>query len=388
MKNLPHVALAVLVLSGLALTPAVADTFQVDRFDDAAGPCDPGDCSLREALLAAEATPGTHTVTLPPGIHTLSIPEVTPGSLDEGDLEILNFDVEIVAPRGATVDAQGTDRVFRFLNSSSRIEGLTISGGSRPLGLGGGIYSESSDLELTRVWIKENEAWTGAGLAMQLGTIIMVDCAVSGNTSFSSAGGIYVFGISATSVGRVELRNSTVSGNHAENAGGGIQVTAAGQLDLEYSTVVNNTNRPEDGDIFPDLFPLTSLSDVRYSLVNGTCEAGPNADCIYLASENEEIPVVDLGLEPLALNGGTTPTHALQETSPAVDVVPGGAECPPTDQRGESRPRDGDRDASSLCDAGAFELVSSLPEVPSVGAVGRLLFGVLLAFAAVGLLRR
>lgn len=391
MKNSPFgfVVTVVTVLSLVVLCPtSFAETFQVDRFDDANGSCDPGDCSLREALLAAEATPEADTVILPPGRHTLSISGMTPDSLDEGDLEVLNFDVTITAPDGATVDGQGIDTVFRFLNSSSRIENLTITGGSRPTGLGGGIFSESSALELSGVWLVDNEAYRGGGLAMQLGTVVLRESAVSGNRSETSGGGIYVFGISATRPGRIEIINSTVSGNEAPQSGAGIQVASGGQLDLEYATVIDNSPVPGTTGIFPDLYPLLSLSDVRYSLVEGTCDGGADVPCIYLASENAEIPVAELGLEPLALNGGRTPTHALQDTSPAVDIVPAGAECPPTDQRGEARPRDGNRDASSLCDAGAFELASNLPEVPSVSAAGRLLFGVLVTFIALGLLRR
>jgi hypothetical protein len=59
---------------------------------------------------------------------------------------------------------------------------------------------------------------------------------------------------------------------------------------------------------------------------------------------------VDPLLEPLADNGGPTETMALGPGSPALDAVPSiGAGCPPTDQRGVSRPQ------GAACDAGAFE---------------------------------
>jgi hypothetical protein len=50
---------------------------------------------------------------------------------------------------------------------------------------------------------------------------------------------------------------------------------------------------------------------------------------------------------PLANNGGSTPTHALLEGSPAADGA--GPGCPATDQRGISRPQ------GLRCDIGAFE---------------------------------
>jgi hypothetical protein len=60
-------------------------------------------------------------------------------------------------------------------------------------------------------------------------------------------------------------------------------------------------------------------------------------------------------LLPLADNGGGTLTHALGAGSPAID---GADTCPPSgeDQRGVTRPIDGDENGSDLCDVGAYEL--------------------------------
>ncbi len=58
----------------------------------------------------------------------------------------------------------------------------------------------------------------------------------------------------------------------------------------------------------------------------------------------------------LANNGGPTQTHALVAGSPAVDAVNDGT-CPPPgrDQRGVSRPQDGNGDGGIACDIGSFE---------------------------------
>jgi CSLREA domain-containing protein len=363
-------------------------TFVVDRFDDANGSCDPGDCSLREALLAAEATAEQDTVILPSGRHTLSIPPAAEGDLSTGDLEIILFDVEIIAPSGAVIDAQGIDRVFRFLrSSSSRLVNLTLTGGRRPSGVGGGVYVESSNLELENVWIVDNQAFIGGGLAIELGTVILDHVTVSDNACMHTGGGVYLFGISQTRVGRLEVRNSTISGNHADLTGGAILIGAAGQLLLEYSTIAENTNRPGDATISP--FLSHAPADAAYTLVEGACSAGPEASCIYLASKAEELAVPDLGLEALAMNGGLTPTHALLLESPAIDVVPAAAACPDGDQRGAPRPEDGDRDGEARCDAGSFELSGPpVVEIPTLGELGVLALIVLLAGAGVVALRR
>ena len=63
--------------------------------------------------------------------------------------------------------------------------------------------------------------------------------------------------------------------------------------------------------------------------------------------------ILDTGL---ANNGGPTRTHALVAGSPAIDAVNDGT-CPPPakDQRGVSRPQDGNGDGGIACDIGSFE---------------------------------
>ncbi len=67
------------------------------------------------------------------------------------------------------------------------------------------------------------------------------------------------------------------------------------------------------------------------------------------------ITVADPMLEPLAYYGGPTLTYRPLPGSPVIDQ---GDDllCADTDQRGESRPQDGDADGSALCDIGAVEL--------------------------------
>ncbi|MCP3995401.1 MAG: hypothetical protein GY722_10085, partial [bacterium] len=206
--------------------------------------------------------------------------------------------VEITAPDGAVIDAQGIGRVFRFWSSSSRLVNLTITGGST-VGVGGGVYGEGSDLELENVWIVANQGFRGCGLGVELGVVKLDHVTISDNQCTHTGGGVYIFGINQTRVGRLEVRNSTISGNHADLGGGAIYIGAAGQLLLEYSTIAENTNRPGDDTIFN--FVFRAEAEAVYTLVEGACWAGPDASCIYLSSKAEELAVPDLGLEPLAM---------------------------------------------------------------------------------------
>jgi hypothetical protein len=373
----------------LLTAPLSSETYIVDRLDDANGPCTVGDCSIREAILAAEANPGFDTIVLAPGRHTLSIPPTGDGHPEDGGLEILDHDLEIVAPEGATVDAGGIDRVFRFLLSNSQLTNLRITEGAAP-GVGGGVLGESSDLDLTNVWIDGNSAGLGGGLMILLGTVKLYDSAVTNNESFGSGGGAWLVGISQFNVGRLELHNSTISGNHAELLGGAVRKGGQGQLLLDYSTVYNNTNRPGDPTINGFLPGSLSTSDAIYSLVEGACSAGvDDHQCIFLADKSQEVAVPDLRLGPLAVNGGTTPTHALLSTSPALEIVPAAAACPAMDQRGASRPQDADADGQALCDAGAFELgPPPVVEIPTLSVLGLASLVLLLLAAAAATNRR
>src|SRR4029453_8679444 len=61
---------------------------------------------------------------------------------------------------------------------------------------------------------------------------------------------------------------------------------------------------------------------------------------------------VSAGLGNLANYGGPTETHILVTGSPAIDA---GRSCPPpnTDQRGVTRPKDGNGDTTAVCDIGS-----------------------------------
>ena len=74
-----------------------------------------------------------------------------------------------------------------------------------------------------------------------------------------------------------------------------------------------------------------------------------------------DLPGTDPLLEPLADNGGPTLTHGLTDFSPARDAA-ADAGCPGIDQRGESRPVDGDADGAPVCDIGAFEAGPLFPD--------------------------
>lgn len=165
--------------------------------------------------------------------------------------------------------------------------------------------------------------------------------------------------VRASGPATVAINNSTIS-----NAGTGIAlvppVSGSGLVDmtLNDSTITGSSTSIS---VAAGTGTLTARNSI---IANGTTEcvgtltsAGHNlveGSCTIAGDTTGNIIGTDPQLAALADNGGPTLTHALSAGSPAVDA---GDEtnCPATDQRGFSRPADGDGDLTATCDIGAFE---------------------------------
>jgi CSLREA domain-containing protein len=159
----------VALIAGLALTvgplpTAHAASFTSTRFDDPSpNGCVPADCSLREAIMAANAAPGHDTVHLRSGVYVLSIPIGLAASAADGDLNIAGDLTISGAGAGASiVDGTGIDRVFAIDMGSVQIEHVTIQNGNAHDG--GGILNMSV-LRLHDSIVRDNIASEhGAGI--------------------------------------------------------------------------------------------------------------------------------------------------------------------------------------------------------------------------------
>jgi len=214
-----------------------------------------GDCSLREAIQAANtdaavdnctAGSGADTIIVPAGIYVLSIAGAGEDLNETGDLDITSA-VTINGAGAATtvIDGADLDRVFHTdpLGSGVTvvITDVTVRNGFAPpfVDLGGGIFNggpfvSGGTLTLDRVIVTMNTSTSvGGGIANNGGTLNLNSSAVIGNTGGRSGGGIWTNGT-------VTLNHSTVSGNTAGGfAGGGI--ANFGMLTLNRSTVSGNS---------------------------------------------------------------------------------------------------------------------------------------------------
>ena len=334
--------------------PVLAADFVVTRYDDPAPDgCLPADCSLREAVIAAEDS--ASRVLLSAGTYVLTIVDTGSGESTDGGLEILG-DVLEIAGLGAEL---------------TRIDGEGIG---EPILLGSG---SSLDLTLRGIQFQNSD---GAGAQVIDGRALVEDCAfVNNGVAAASAG----FAASLAS-DSVTIRRSTATGN----SGDGFSLSSA-SVTLENVTATLNDaiELRIGGDGTPAHTSScnhctvvgSSTSEVRVgfttttfsnSIVVGGCiyagtgaidsaggnfESAGNSCQFDQGSDHVSVAGADLELGALAANGGWTRTVALGGGSDAIGAA-ADALCAIEDQRGVIRESD--------CDSGAFEVTASPVESP------------------------
>lgn len=366
--RLPRAGLVLVVFAALlfAAPAAHASTFTPNKVADSAdGVCD-SDCSLREAVMAANANPGADTISLNNGAFALSITTPDFNDVKFGDLDITD-DLTINGPGVITGPQELGSRLIEVADGKTvAINDVTVSGGGDDDG--GAIRNGNGTLTLTNVWVTgatTTSASFHAGAISNYGSLTIDHSTVSGNHSGPGemGGGLYSEGL-----GPVNITNSTFSGNSADN-GGGIWATGnfpSVAVNITSSTITDNSALGFGGGIYATNVTLTMkssvLADNHANNFGDDCDsnfvsAGYNVVGDSTACNNPEftpqtgdVVNVDAKLAPLGANGGRGPTHPPYKTSPARERVSHlDATCAGTDERGVARPEGTD------CESGAYE---------------------------------
>jgi fibronectin-binding autotransporter adhesin len=364
-------------------SPALADTFYVNRGGDAGdGICDTT-CTLRDATEGANDNSngssiffqsnltGT-TITLTGGVITLFYPTYIYGR------STLSDDV--------TISGGATQRIF-YLNQFDNggdvtLYGLTLANGTAA-GNGGAILDANADLSVIGSVLTGNLASGDGGAIYEQGisnygrNLVIRDSTLSGNTAGDDGGAIYsvfnfgrivestVSGNTAGSTGTGSgggiasntgnsysggyTFDATISGNNADD-GGGLSARDV----YAYNTIVANNIAPAHGDLYiaNDFYGATSLIEDP----GGLTINGPS-----------NITGVDPQLLVIDDNGGDTPTLKPAATSPVIDKGDSGFG---SDQRGFPRPVDNPNVANVAdgSDIGSVELsLAEGPQAPPSG---------------------
>jgi hypothetical protein len=291
-------ALGAMALLLVTASAAQAREYEVtERTDHKPDGCSATDCTLREAVIAANAHRGADTIVLPSTKrYVLDLQSTGENKAANGDLDITSGPLAVVhRGRGtATIDAKKKDRIFdikapvtldtlRLVGGYSnkkdgsgdggailvRKGSLTvlrtgISGNRAPWvgGNGGGIDSDSSGLvKVIDSYVSNNDSGgNGGGIeASPSGRMLIQRSIVSGNKA-AQAGGVMVFGPPMRIVDSTIAANLASAGPGAEGDGGGIYVGNKGRLELTNSTVADNQSYTSGGGIFSDAGSQASIS--------------------------------------------------------------------------------------------------------------------------------
>jgi hypothetical protein len=152
---------------------------------------------------------------------------------------------------------------------------LTIADGTGvvvhfTLPTGGGVYSESAVVTLTRCTVKGNSASQGGGIFAWFSTMVLDSSTISGNQATSSGGGIDNYGNTAS--GTMIVTGTTISGNTAGLGGG---IANSGMMTFSDGTIADNTANP---------FSITNgggINNIGQMTVTNTRITGNAPDGVY-----------------------------------------------------------------------------------------------------------
>jgi CSLREA domain-containing protein len=365
-----------------------------------------GDCSLREAIQAANsdspvdvcpAGNGADVILLPSGLYTLSL--VGDDDFNQvGDLDIRgDLLLQGAAAAESVLDAGGVDRALHLpVAAAVTVRMMTIRNGNAAdasLYGGGAILNERGDLTVKESVLLANQTSKVGGALDNASTALIVDSTIQENNA-SAGGGIF-------NEGSLQLRNSLLLGNFADHTGGALDNT--GDATLSNVTISGNSVSDDPGaaggGVFSDgVLTLlnvtinansTGIENKYQARVKSTIIANSTAgdNCTGQTNLTSEGNNLDSGnscsfdsagdladtpplLGALSENGGLTLTYPLMDGSPAID---GGddLDCPEIDQRGAFRPADGDNDGVETCDIGAYEHLGAFPQYVYLPLVSR-----------------
>ncbi|MFN8495747.1 MAG: choice-of-anchor Q domain-containing protein [Caldilineaceae bacterium] len=363
------------------------------------------DCSLREAITAANNSPGPDTINVPAGVFVLTLsPTGDDNDNLSGDLDIKDSITIQGSGAGATIiDGNNQDRIFDTYQAVTgtvvSLSGMTLQNGNPTATSftngtnGGAIYvyaptaTQRVTLNISNSRLINNKAKAGGAIQNDGGVVTITNSEISGNQALTGNGGGLATLTTVNNQGPINITNSTISGNMADLSGGGLYLDGLGNATLTNVTIANNiadndhngtgtggglaetttslvlnstlvaVNFKATRSVSSDISGVISTTSAYSLLGDGTGASGLTNGVNHNKVGTAASPINPL-LDGLANKGGATQTHALLVGSPALDGGPATCAAAPVngvDQRGISRPR------AAACDIGAYELADLTP---------------------------
>jgi uncharacterized repeat protein (TIGR01451 family) len=259
-------------LAPQVMMPLPDPTFFPNRFDDiaprstattclnTAGVDGSGDCTLREAILKANATAGTDTVMVAAGTYTLSQPKVLNDYSGQHGALYVNDSLNIVgAGQNTTIiqagtlgDSSGTpngvdmvmavnEDINPFTDATASISSVTLQNGHNR-----GTNGNDGD-----GGCMEFDTGSSGTANLTLTSVTLNNC----DTTQGDGAGLVIFNFTNPGAGFATISNSIIQNNSAVNTagvaadGGGIWVESA-QMVMTNSQVINNKATQVNGASF------------------------------------------------------------------------------------------------------------------------------------------
>lgn len=361
MTNAYRRKLTLLIFSLACTSAAWAANFTVNNTDDS------GPGSLRQAVSDAAASAGTDTIDFDSSLSGATV------TLDTGEItfpdngETTEIDASSL-PAGIRVDGSRAGRIFSTGPTATvSVNRVTFANGYSA-DFGGGIEN-AGILTLIDCTLHDNFAGdAGAAIDNDAGTVTLTRCTLYNNYADYGAG-IENYG------GTVTLANCTLTGNVANNRGGAIYNENGGSISLSHCTLTENSAPADFGSaVASESTPADSVT-ITHSIVAGNWgsdmdfdDAGANpftsgggnligsgngSAAFSQPGDSTGLTTDQIKLSHLGVYGGPTMTMPPLPGSPAIDAAVTSATG--TDQRGISRPQNGDLSGSSVPDIGAVE---------------------------------
>ncbi|MBK9124767.1 MAG: hypothetical protein IPM16_16825 [Chloroflexi bacterium] len=337
-----------------------------------------GDCTLRAAIMEANALGGSHTITIPANYSiVLTLGATNDNNADSGDLDIF-ANIEIIGAAGGQqprIRNLIADRIFHLATAgiSLSLTNLMLHYSGGPTVSGGAVAVTGGQFRADRLSIYSNVGFIGGGIVIAGAQFEIYNTTIAYNTGYGNGGGINIQNTTGTIVNSTIVGNQTPLVNGTSFPGGGLFTFAPTAVDVIHTTITQNYTALYGGG-FSVYNPSTPTAQVTFSnsIISGNGSSYQAPDCYLFPSvqpkaayaEMNILGVVDQWCNTVpgpSLMIGPTQFGALTNINHpyVIPVTPGSAainaapSCLPVlggfDQMGNVRP------AGSGCDLGAYE---------------------------------